>query len=82
MRQTPVKLGDITRGRRVVLFAVPGPFTPGCTKAHAPGFISSAEKLRARGIEGVYCISAADGEEEDPDDRPPRLCGCYPCRSV
>lgn len=60
--QAPVKLGDLIRGKRVVLFAVPGPFTPGCTKSHAPGFLQTAHELHAKGIQGVYCVSASDGE--------------------
>ena len=46
-------------GRKAVLFAVPGAFTPTCSERHLPGFIELFEAFRARGIE-VYCVSVND----------------------
>ena len=46
-------------GRKVVLFAVPGAFTPTCSERHLPGFVEHFEAFRARGVE-VYCISVND----------------------
>lgn len=46
-------------GRKVVLFAVPGAFTPTCSERHLPGFSEHFEAFRARGVE-VYCISVND----------------------
>jgi peroxiredoxin len=64
MWQTPVTLPDFFNGKRVCVFAVPGPFTPGCTKVHAPGFIEAVRNgsFRSKGIEHVYCVSSADGK--------------------
>ncbi|MBU6246595.1 MAG: peroxiredoxin [Xanthomonadaceae bacterium] len=50
---------DLFAGRRVVLFAVPGAFTPTCSEKHLPGFIALHEAFRERGFE-VYCLSVND----------------------
>jgi len=46
-------------GRKVVLFAVPGAFTPTCSERHLPGFVEHFDAFRSRGIE-VYCVSVND----------------------
>ncbi len=45
---------------QVVLFAVPGAFTPGCSKSHCPSFVLGAAKLKAKGIDEVYCTAVND----------------------
>ena len=45
---------------RVVLFAVPGAFTPGCSKVHLPGFVAQANELSAKGVDTIACISVND----------------------
>ncbi|WP_066097501.1 peroxiredoxin [Xanthomonas massiliensis] len=50
---------SLFRGKRVVLFAVPGAFTPTCSEKHLPGFIARFEDFRRRGIE-VYCMAVND----------------------
>lgn len=55
-----VSTGDILSTGKVVLFAVPGAFTPGCSKLHLPGFIEQAGDLRARGVDTIACISVND----------------------
>jgi peroxiredoxin len=45
---------------RVVLFAVPGAFTPGCSRIHLPGFVQGAEELSAKGVDRVACIAVND----------------------
>ena len=46
--------------KRCVIFAVPGAFTPTCSEKHLPGFIENSEKLKAAGVEKVYCLSVND----------------------
>lgn len=45
---------------RVVLFGVPGAFTPGCSKSHLPGFVAHADELKAQGVERIVCMSVND----------------------
>src|SRR5213078_2820898 len=55
-----VSVGDIFRGKRVVLFAVPGAFTPTCSMKHLPGFVSGAQNVKAKGVDEVVCLSVND----------------------
>jgi glutaredoxin/glutathione-dependent peroxiredoxin len=55
-----VRLSQILPGRKVVIFAVPGAFTPTCDSAHVPSFIRSADAIRAKGVDDIYCISVND----------------------
>jgi len=55
-----VKLSERLDGRRVVVFAVPGAFTPTCDSAHVPSFVRTADAFRGKGIDEVICISVND----------------------
>jgi len=55
-----VSLGDLTRGRNVVIFAVPGAFTPTCDTAHVPSFIRSKAGFDAKGVDEIICLSVND----------------------
>jgi peroxiredoxin len=47
-------------GKKVVLFAVPGAFTPACSEAHLPGFVVHVDEIKARGVDTVACMSVND----------------------
>jgi glutaredoxin/glutathione-dependent peroxiredoxin len=55
-----VSTGELFKGRKVVVFAVPGAFTPTCSMKHLPGFVEKAAELRAKKIDDVVCLSVND----------------------
>lgn len=50
----------IFKGKKVVMFAVPGAFTPGCTVTHLPGYVVLADKIKAKGVDSIVCLSVND----------------------
>ncbi len=59
-KPTPVALSELAKGKRIVLFAVPGAFTPTCSLKHLPGFVDHAAALRAKGVADVFCVAVND----------------------
>jgi peroxiredoxin len=59
-RPEPITTDDVFAGRRVVLFAVPGAFTPTCSARHLPGFIDLADEFRTHGIDTIACVAVND----------------------
>jgi len=55
-----VSTDDLFAGKRVLLFAVPGAFTPGCSMTHLPGYVANADKIKAAGIDSIVCLSVND----------------------
>lgn len=51
---------EIFAGKKVVLFAVPGAFTPTCSASHLPGYIALADQIKAKGVDAIVCTAVND----------------------
>ncbi len=56
----PITTSEIFNGKKVVLFAVPGAFTPGCSQAHLPGYVVNADAIKAKGVDTIACLAVND----------------------
>ena len=51
---------DVFKGKTIALFAVPGAFTPGCSKTHLPGYLANHDAILAKGVDGIVCVAVND----------------------
>ncbi len=72
----PVAPSDLWPGKTVVLFSVPGAFTPTCSAKHLPGFVSLSDQLKAKGIDTIACTAVNDafvmgawGKSQEANDK-------------
>jgi peroxiredoxin (alkyl hydroperoxide reductase subunit C) len=71
-----ISTDDIFKGKKVVLFAVPGAFTPTCSAKHLPGFVQNAAAIKAKGVDSIVCMAVNDafvmgawGKDQGTDDK-------------
>ncbi|MAP74096.1 MAG: peroxiredoxin [Planctomycetaceae bacterium] len=55
-----ISSNEVFGGKKVVLFAVPGAFTPGCSKTHLPGFVVKADEIKSKGVDEIVCMAVND----------------------
>ena len=55
-----ISTDDIFKGKKVVLFSVPGAFTPTCSKQHLPSYLANYDKIKAQGVDTIACMSVND----------------------
>lgn len=54
------QVADLIKGKKIVIFGLPGAYTPTCSAKHVPGYVQHYDKLKAKGIDEVWCISVND----------------------
>lgn len=70
------QVADMVKGKKIVIFGLPGAYTPTCSAKHVPGFVAQHQALRAKGVDEVWCVAVNDafvmgawGKQAGADDK-------------
>lgn len=58
---TKISVAEAVKGKRIVIFALPGAYTPTCSSQHVPGYLQHLDELKAKKVDEVWCVSVNDG---------------------
>jgi peroxiredoxin len=54
------EVSDMIKGKKLVIFGLPGAYTPTCSAKHVPGYVAMAEQIKAKGVDEIWCVSVND----------------------
>jgi peroxiredoxin len=54
------EVGELVKDKTILLFALPGAFTPGCSRQHVPGYVQHHDAIKAKGVDEIWCVSVND----------------------
>jgi peroxiredoxin len=60
MKPQALAVGDLVKGKKVLIFGLPGAFTPTCSAQHLPGYVANIDKLKEKGIDEIWCLAVND----------------------
>lgn len=61
MKPQALDVSDLAKGKKIVIFAVPGAYTPLCSAQHLPGYVANYEGFKAKGVDEIWCLAVNDG---------------------
>ncbi len=61
LKPQALSVGDEAKGKKIVIFGLPGAFTPTCSAQHLPGYVEQHDALKAKGVDDIWCMAVNDG---------------------